>query len=219
MSYNYIGGISNKPKQRQNTLFPWIWWDDAFTNEELDRICELSLDRLEDSTVFVPDVDENNNIRGPQKPELVEDIRVSKNSFNYVREENAWIFERINSVINHINANFYNFDLNGYEMYQYAEYDSAKKGHYDFHMDMQMTEPLVFEMRKLSMTLMLNDPGVDFEGGDFQFMRSVPDKLETIELKKGRLILFPSFLVHRVTPVTKGIRKSLVVWVTGPKFR
>ena len=74
------------------------------------------------------------------------------------------------------------------------------------------------DTRKLSVVMMLNDPEKDFEGGEFQMNMSSEDKAETIHMRKGRIVFFPSFFIHRVTPVTKGIRRSLVIWVTGPKF-
>jgi len=75
---------------------------------------------------------------------------------------------------------------------------------------------MIGETRKLSMSLLLNEPGVDFEGGELQFqVGTVPDTPDT---PKGRIIAFPSFMLHRVAPLTRGVRRSLVVWVTGPKF-
>jgi PKHD-type hydroxylase len=67
-------------------------------------------------------------------------------------------------------------------------------------------------MRKLSLVLLLND---EFEGGDFELLWPG----NKIPLKKGRVILFPSILMHRVKPVTKGTRKSLVAWMQGPNFK
>jgi PKHD-type hydroxylase len=71
------------------------------------------------------------------------------------------------------------------------------------------------EPRKLSLTLLLND---DFEGGEFQVNDGKEEMAITVPMNKGRVVLFPSFMIHRVKPVTKGVRKSLVVWVLGPKF-
>jgi PKHD-type hydroxylase len=71
-------------------------------------------------------------------------------------------------------------------------------------------------VRKLSLSLLLND---DFEGGEFHINQGNEKQPIIVPTKKGRAILFPSFMIHRVTPVTKGIRRSLVVWVLGPKFQ
>jgi PKHD-type hydroxylase len=81
------------------------------------------------------------------------------------------------------------------------------------HLPSDMIEP-----RKLSLSLLLNEPGVDYNGGDFQFNLGNEDGASSAECRKGRIIAFPSWAIHRVTPVTQGIRRSLVVWVTGPKF-
>ena len=110
---------------------------------------------------------------------------------------------------------FYNFHLNGYSQFQYTTYDST--GRYDWHTDIALGEKFGndAEPRKLSFTMLLND---DFEGGEFQINTGKEESAVTVDLKKGKIVMFPSFMIHRVTPITKGVRKSLVVWVMGPKF-
>ena len=76
-----------------------------------------------------------------------------------------------------------------------------------------------FETRKLSVVFLLNQPNVDFKGGDFQICLGLQETPVNVEMKKGRMIAFPSFLIHKVTEVTEGIRKSIAIWVTGPKFK
>jgi PKHD-type hydroxylase len=85
-------------------------------------------------------------------------------------------------------------------------------------MDMAMghEQPGVAEIRKLSLTLLLDD---EFEGGEFQINGSNAHEPIVVPLHKGRAVLFPSFMIHRVTPITKGKRRSIVVWVVGPKFQ
>ena len=74
--------------------------------------------------------------------------------------------------------------------------------------------------RKLSMTIQLSDDN-DYEGGDFIFQKNLIDiPPDSKKLRaKGTILVFPSFLPHAVTPVTKGERKSLVVWADGPEWR
>jgi PKHD-type hydroxylase len=144
--------------------------------------------------------------------------RKSKIHFFGYSQETKWLFEKINKVIETVNEEYYNFDLNGYDSIQYSEYRAEDDGRYDFHIDfihdsIPQTE-YDYMTRKLSFSLMLND---DYEGGDFEFLVS-EEPIRHI-LKKGDMLLFPSFFMHRVTPVTEGTRKSLVSWVTGPKFR
>ena len=96
-------------------------------------------------------------------------------------------------------------------------------GHFSWHRDALGSHNEVYDepklkflhgnARKLSMSIFLNS---DFEGGDFE-MHAVDDG-EKILAKEGSVIVFPSFMVHRVTPVTKGIRYSLVAWFLGPPF-
>jgi PKHD-type hydroxylase len=71
----------------------------------------------------------------------------------------------------------------------------------------------------LSLTLCLNQEGVDYEGGEFQINTGQEKDAENAPAIRGRCFLFPAFMIHRVAPVTKGKRKSLVVWTLGPKFR
>lgn len=149
-----------------------------------------------------------------------ESLRISEVQFYYPDPETYWIFEKLNYVIQLNNEQFWNFDLNGYESFQYTEYHASRGGKYDFHADLDYTaregasDP---QTRKLSLSLILNEPGVDFEGGEFQIL--VGRDPITCNQTKGSVLLFPSWVLHRVTPVTRGVRKSLVVWVVGPKFR
>ena len=87
-------------------------------------------------------------------------------------------------------------------------------GFYDWHMDCDVNMGHEPPVRKISMTLLLNDPS-EFEGGHLELM--APGKFA--ELKQGHAIVFASFLNHRVQPVTRGVRQSLVVWFGGKPFR
>ena len=87
-------------------------------------------------------------------------------------------------------------------------------GFYDWHMDNDVLGKHQPPVRKISMTLLLSDPST-FEGGELEFM----SKGKTAKLKQGQAIFFASWLRHRVKPVTKGERKSLVMWFGGPSFK
>ena len=112
------------------------------------------------------------------------------------------------------NKNFYNFDLTDLESPQFAVYNEGN--HYQWHQDMYLNEifPDMFH-RKLSMTIQLSD-GDDYEGGDFEIGDSSWAEYDKeLFRQKGTIITFPSFMKHRVTPVTKGTRYSLVSWYLG----
>lgn len=214
MSYNYKT-ISNNPEERQRVLYPYCYWENSFSSEELDAICKLSEKGLKTATIAGKEDDGT-----VTSPKLDTEVRSSSVAFHTVTNDNKWIFDRINSVVEIVNARWYNFDLNGYDQYQYTEYYSKDNGHYDWHVDTHFgpqPKNSYSETRKLSLTLLLNDPDKDFTGGELQIGNE--KNYESVNAKRGTMILFPSFQLHRVAPVTRGIRKSLVVWVLGPKFR
>jgi PKHD-type hydroxylase len=200
--------ISNEPNDRATITPSWCFWDDMFTDEdllEINRYCQSHKQ-------------ENGQISGEDDHKIIKKIRSSKISFHHPNEDTKWIFEKLNCVIEQANDRFWNFDLNGYSAFQYSTYDVKEKGKYDWHMDTYLgknNSNTDTETRKLSLTLSLND---DFEGGEFQIITGNPKNPETVPTKKGRCILFPSWVLHKVAPVTKGIRQSVVVWVLGPKF-
>lgn len=201
--------ISNNLAEVAQYLPTQIYWHDFFTAADIDRIIqECQSSELESSTAS-------------HNPNIDNEVRVSNVNFHNRNHQNSWIFDQINFGIEDMNSKFFHFDLYGYDYFQYSEYHGDKSGKYNFHMDIftnkeSYASPLT---RKLSLVLLLSEPGVDFEGGEFQMNVGSEDKLETLQMKKGTLIAFPSFMIHRVTPVTKGIRRSIVIWVEGPKFK
>ena len=128
-------------------------------------------------------------------------------------KEMGHMYQDLNSFIQKANENHFGFaDVRVTEQAQFTEYPVG--GFYDWHMDCDTHMGHEPPVRKISMTLLLNDPS-EFEGGDLEIMgpgRSTP-------LKQGHAICFASFLNHRVQPVTKGMRQSLVVWFGGKAFR
>lgn len=204
-------GISNFTNYRSRAFESFIIANNVFTENELDTICELmSKNELRMGQVALE-----------QDEEVLKHSRKSNIAFIEPNDENIWIFRRLNSVIEDVNNNHYNFILNGYDSLQYTEYNASYGGKYDYHLDtfFGATPPLsMIECRKLSFTFLLSEPGVDYKGGDFEILVSHNGPAVPI-MKKGSIVFFPSFLLHRVAELTEGKRKSLVGWVTGPKFR
>lgn len=198
--------IYNLPFEREAITFPWVYWDGAFTDDEIDKIVKsFEESGFEDSTVI-----------GTTDPTEVEKIRKSKVKFHSMDDETSWIFYRFNDVIEKLNARFYNYNLNGYERIQYTVYDGENGGKYDWHQDMPHGTSTVTPTRKLSVIMNLSNPSEDYDGGEFQIMLGTEP--ETVPLPRGRIIAFPSYILHRVAPLIKGTRRSLVIWVIGPKF-
>jgi PKHD-type hydroxylase len=156
-------------------------------------------------------------------------VRVAENEAalqTSVRETNvAWlgaqpelhqIWSKFANVFAEVNRRNFHYDLTGfYEPMQIGVYTADKKGHYDWHTDASSMD--TGAPRKLSMALLLSDSS-EFEGGEFQVKAST-DEARTLETKRGRAWFFPSYMLHRVKPVTKGTRRSLVIWAGGPAFR
>jgi PKHD-type hydroxylase len=115
------------------------------------------------------------------------------------------------------NKNAFGVNITDLPQLQYTVYDGKNQGYYDWHADTFWTMQEPFD-RKLSIIIQLTD-GKDYEGGDLELEGGIPPFDKDEIRKKGSVIVFPSVLHHRVTPVTKGIRKSLVGWIEGPASR
>ena len=128
-------------------------------------------------------------------------------------KEMGHMYQDLNNFIQKANENHFGFgDIRVTEQAQFTEYPEG--GFYDWHMDCDVNMSHEPPVRKITMTLLLNDPS-EFEGGHLEIM--APGKFA--ELKQGHAICFASFLNHRVQPVTRGVRQSLVVWFGGKPFR
>jgi hypothetical protein len=204
--------LSNNPYRSSKITLPYICVYNYFTDDELDQIEFLSKTKPLNKATTVSMLDGSIVDNNP--------LRISSNSFHAIAEENAWFFKKLNLAIESINNSVYGFELYGYKDYQYAEYDGSVAGKYGVHMDLIMTDAKpadLLDTRKLSMSLLLSEPGKDFFGGDFLIHEG--GSPTRIPMNRGSLVFFPSFMLHEVTPVTEGLRKSIVVWVEGPKFR
>jgi len=127
-----------------------------------------------------------------------------------------WLYEIVWHYLNVANNNSgWNFQIDSCETMQIARYN--KDGHFKFHQDgngfTRFENGNKFthnKTRKLSMSIVLND---EYEGGEFEFFAK-----DTVLSKRGTIIVFPSYMQHRVKPVTKGTRYSLVIWFCGEPF-
>jgi PKHD-type hydroxylase len=123
------------------------------------------------------------------------------------------MYNDINIFIQKANKNHFGFgDIQITEQAQFTEYPEG--GFYNWHMDTDVNMQHEPPVRKISMTLLLS-PENQFEGGDLELM--APGK--RANMKQGHAIIFASFLNHRVAPVTKGVRQSLVMWFGGEPFK
>jgi PKHD-type hydroxylase len=124
-----------------------------------------------------------------------------------------WIYERLWAAAQECNRRFFCVDIAGVEAnVQLARYDSADRGFYNWHTDFAGLKPL----RKISISIQLSRPE-DYDGGDLELLfGTAPERLDKA---RGAFLAFPSFMLHRVTPVTRGTRWSLVAWILGTRWR
>lgn len=186
----------------QNVYGPLVVWKDLFTPKELDTIEALG-DGL-----------------APMRAELAgdrkhaDDLRITRVAWMERKPESAWLYAKLEEAVLQINAEFYRFDLFGLvESFQYTVYEGTEGGHYGWHVDIGERN---YEPRKISLSLQLSDPA-RYQGCDLVLQAG--NKPHAAERARGTLIAFPSYVLHRVTPIESGTRKSLVCWVSGPEFR
>ena len=125
----------------------------------------------------------------------------------------APIYKELTSKILFINEKEWKWIIDGWEPFQYTEYDESYKGHYEWHIDYGMKSPQRPHPRKLSFSLGISDKD-EYEGGEL--LTKINAKESSIKLDKGEIVIFPSWMLHKVTPVTKGRRKVIVGWGMGP---
>tara|TARA_R110000803_G_C11955807_1_gene318167 strand:- start:294 stop:884 length:591 start_codon:yes stop_codon:yes gene_type:complete len=128
-----------------------------------------------------------------------------------INQKDSITAELLNHAVLELNKEF-NYRLSGIQDIQYLEYHAEDDAYYDWHSD--IGDGLACT-RKISISWVLNE---GFEGGDLQFFGDGGNVL-TMNSTPNKLIGFTSFLNHRITPVTKGIRKCVVAWVFGNSWR
>ena len=185
-------------------------WDQLFSEEEIDKIlhiCKsletdrghLGLVRNEESTTS--------------------NIRDSKVGWLNRNSDNGWIFDRYDGAVQRLNSTLFNVDVDPLLQMQFTVYED-NGGHYDWHWDLNYTpdpsEPVAIKQRKISVVTQLNDPK-EYDGGLLQVAPC--GQIWNVDKGKGNTFMFLSFVNHKVTPVTRGVRYSLVAWYEGPDWK
>ena len=182
----------------------FAWWENAFTEQELNWLQQQARICRQKATVG-----HGNGVPDPS-------IRRSDLNWLANTSESEWVFEKLGHIVSSLNSQFFRFNLTGFgENIQLTNYDSSEHGMYGWHVD--MTSNAQSPCRKLSLVLQLSDP-VEYEGGVLELQ---PHNKDVIKMRKqrGLVVVFPSWTLHQVTPVTQGSRQSLVAWITGPAFK
>jgi PKHD-type hydroxylase len=177
----------------------FVWGAGLFTPAELDKINAYAESLPSERVVVGRDL--------TYKPEANRSIVRSLPPSN----ETMWIYQRITNMVSSLNAQHFQFKITGLdEPLYHVTYEAEEQGHYTWHTDVGSTT------RKLSITFQMTDPDA-YDGGDLEM--NAFGSVDKCPRERGKLILFPSYHVHRVTPVTRGKRSALVAWIVGPPFR
>ena len=182
---------------------PYAFWENAFTKKECESIIKTAKNK--------------GLIKGKSGETLQDsinnkDVRQSKICWLYPSDNMDWVFRQVTDIVLNLNKQFFQFDLFGLsEGFQFTNY-VAPSDRFKKHIDKNLNIPV----RKLSMSIQLTDPK-NYEGGELILYYN--EKGDVVNKEQGTLILFPSFVLHEVTPITKGERNSLVSWVTGNNFK
>ena len=177
-------------------VYTYAYWEKAFTKEECKTIIDIAKNK--------------GLIKGTTTGKT--DARLSKVSWLYSTDDLSWVFKKITDIVLNLNDRFFQFDIFGLnEGLQFTNY-KAPSDKYKKHVDRAVDSVI----RKLSLSIQLTDPK-EYEGGELYLYDD--EKGMVMKKDQGTLILFPSYTLHEVKPVTKGERNSLVSWVTGKQFK
>ena len=174
--------------------------DLAFTSEECERIKDIS----KTSTSREACVGDESNSKVDKSIRSVDEYEIS-----VYNPEHAWIFDKLGFSVAVANTEYFKFNLLGIiHSIQLLHYKATDEGHYDWHIDIGGESAAT---RKISVSVPLNDPS-EYEGGALEVNNG---KLILCANEKGSITMFPSYMLHRVTPITSGERWAMVIWIHG----
>jgi PKHD-type hydroxylase len=189
--------------QRNNVNhFNYYYFTNVFTEQELEQIIEVgeSQPKIKATTV------------GEDISLEVSDYRVSDIAWLSNNPKTSWVYDRIADLAIKANSEMWNFDIWDFQDdLQYTSY-YGNGGHYDWHADLGVG----ISNRKLSVVLQLSNAD-EYEGGELQM--NTGGSILNVPKEKGLICFFPSFVLHRVTPLSSGLRRSLVTWLCGANLR
>ena len=190
-----------KAQEENKNLLQYYWFESAFSPHLCQQIIDLGKSFPQEGGQTFGGAD------GELSPIRSSTIR----GIDYLDPRSKWLVDELGRMAIEANNKLFQLDLYGFtEKLQFTEYE-GQGSHYDWHPDIgpNMTK------RKISMVVQLSDEK-DYEGGELLINTGqllVPSK------KQGSVILFPSFLMHKVEPLRSGNRYSLVSWISGNTWR
>ena len=210
---------------RSKEEFYQIYWVDNFlTDTEIEKIkihaktliaqdAKVGQQKEKEKKEFTLDY----HIKDTEKG-VVPRTRITDVKWIGLNENTNWLFKKIIDKIIDVNSKNFDLQLKFVEDLQFSEYTAEKSGFYSKHTDCDSKTSLdnYVDIRKLSFTVQLTDEN-EYEGGELIFHFDKEKK--KAPKSKGTIVFFESDILHEVTPVTKGVRHSLVSWVRGPNLR
>ena len=180
----------------------WVTLDTIFTDYELDQL--------------VMQANQVKKVSSTVGSGAVSNYRICDIAWlesDEVESDFDWIYATLANAISRVNNEHFQFDLTHLTALQFTVYNGNNHSNYQKHLDLGRQ----FPNRKLSFSVQLSDDA-EYVGGDLRF-HYIKNQPEVAPREKGKIIFFPSWVVHDVTPVTQGTRRSLVGWVNGPNFK
>ena len=210
-------------------LHNYYWWfKSAIPPRICDDIIKYGLQHKEDMAITGGQGRDRDLKKQPLNKKEIKNLKKKRDS-SIVWMNDHWIYKEIQPYVRQANQSAgWNFNWDWSESCQFTKYKPGQ--YYDWHSDgwqgvYKKEGPTKGKVRKLSVTVSLSNEK-DYEGGEleFDFRNNDPYKKRNVRvckdiLPKGSLVVFPSFIWHRVKPVTKGVRYSLVVWNLGYPFK
>ena len=192
-------------QQQTNDSQNFYWYKQGFTKEELDKIYnDVAQLPFEKATIL-----------GENNTEAIKAIRSSSIKWIPKNQNWQWLYDKLMNMALEANNSLWHFDLISVdETIQYTEYYDTADGHYTWHQDIGGGSA---SKRKISITVQLSDPE-EYEGGDLEMWQGGEAVVKS-ERGAGVVFIFPSYMMHRVTKVTKGTRRSFVLWVGGQHYK
>jgi PKHD-type hydroxylase len=212
-----------------NLEYKYWYFQSAISPKICDEIIQYGLSKkTEEQQALTGNIAGRDLNKFPLTDKEIGDLKKKRDS-NVTWLDDKWIYNEIHPFVNKANRSAgWNFEWDWSENCQFTKYNKGQ--YYGWHCDSwekpyKEEGPLKGKIRKLSVTVSLSDPK-DYKGGEleFDFRNKDPDKKPHIVkckeiLPRGSVVVFPSFLWHRVCPVTKGTRYSLVIWNLGYPFK
>ena len=180
-----------------------VSWRGLFSAGQLDE-----LERLCDGLALEPAQLTGGGNRG---------IRTTRVAWVHRHAQTEDLYRNMETIVLRLNTELFHFELSGLTTMQYAVYRQDEAGYFDWHNDYgRYRGDPGQEPRKITLSLQLSN-GDAYDGCDLEVRAAHP--IDVAPRERGCLMAFRANALHRVTPITRGMRKSLVIWAAGPEFR